>query len=46
VNKDKDKKRPAKEAEEVKERTDYRKPELTKRGDLKEITALSFNPPG
>ena len=46
MDKDENPKEPTKEPERVGERVQYKKPKLTKQGDLKEITALSFDPPG
>jgi hypothetical protein len=36
---------PAEKNKTPEKRTDYEKPKVTKRGNLKEITSLSFEPP-
>jgi hypothetical protein len=45
MKKEGNREKPTKESKKVEERTEYKKPKVTKRGDLKDITALSFNPP-
>ena len=45
MDKERNREKSTEKSKKVEKRTEYKKPEVTKQGDLKEITALSFDPP-